>query len=120
MSLLAELTGLLSGIAPIETGVFSDAAPDEYIVITPLADTFALFGDNKPDFDEQEARISIFSRNNYLSLKNRVIAALLTADFTVTARRYIEREDRTGYFHYTTDVLKIYPASDAVGDQTEG
>jgi len=36
MSILTDLSGLLSGHAPIETGVLSGEAPDEYIVITPL------------------------------------------------------------------------------------
>jgi len=64
MNILSELTGLLGGFAPIETGVFSDEAPSEYIVITPLVDTFELFGDNRPGYETQEARLSIFSKKN--------------------------------------------------------
>lgn len=52
MSILEDLTGVLStkGI-PIETGVFSDEAPDTYIVLIPLADTFDLHADNAPGID---------------------------------------------------------------------
>ena len=43
MSLLSELNTLLSDCGiPIETGIFSDKAPDAYLVITPLSDSFEL------------------------------------------------------------------------------
>jgi len=108
MNILSELTELLTEFAPIETGVFSSVAPSEYIVITPLVDTFELFSDNQPGYETQEARLSIFSQKNYRSLKNHVTSALLIANFTVTDRRYIGREDDTGYFHYAIDVAKNY------------
>lgn len=38
MSLLQELNTLLSPIVPVETGIFSESAPNRYVVITPLAD----------------------------------------------------------------------------------
>lgn len=40
MSILEDLTSLLAtkGV-PVETGIFSDEAPESYIVITPLSDT---------------------------------------------------------------------------------
>ena len=43
MSLLSELNTLLAdcGIS-VETGIFSDKAPDSYLVITPLTETLAL------------------------------------------------------------------------------
>jgi len=109
LNILLELTGLLSELnISVETGVFSDVAPDEYAVITPLIDTFQLFGDNKPEFETQEARLSIYSKGNYLELKSRIVRALLNADFTVTSRLYIGHEDDTGYHHYAIDVAKIY------------
>ena len=108
MSILSELTELLNEFAPIETGVFSDIAPEEYIVITPMSDIYELFGDNRPEYETQEARLSIFSLQNYRALKNRVTSALLAADFTITDRRYIGREDDTGYFHYAVDTAKFY------------
>ena len=49
MSLLEDLnTCLLPLGIPIETGIFSDTPPDEYLVITPLGDSFGLHGDNAP------------------------------------------------------------------------
>jgi hypothetical protein len=109
VNILSELTALLSGLGVnVETGIFSDTAADEYVVITPLTDSFNLFGDNRPEFETQEVRLSLYSKSNYLELKNRFIKALLNADFTITERLYIEHEDDTGYHHYAIDTVKLY------------
>ena len=43
MSLLSELNTIAESCGvPVETGVFSDAAPDTYLVLTPLSDSFDL------------------------------------------------------------------------------
>jgi len=110
VSILEELSPLLEGLGiAVETGIFSDIAPDEYVVVTPMADTFELFADNLPEYDQQQARISVYSKGNYLALKSKIISALLSADFTITARQYIGHEDDTKYHHYGIDVAKIYP-----------
>jgi len=108
VNILSELNALLTEYAPVETGVFSGEAPGEYFVVTPLTDSFELFGDNRPEYETQEARISLFSKGSYLTLKYGVISALLADEFTITERRYIGREDDTGYFHYAIDVAKLY------------
>ena len=108
MSILAELNTLLSPILPVETGVFSDKPPDEYIVLTPMTDEFSLFGDNTPLIDLSEVRISLFSKGNYLQRKQQITLALLDADFIITDRRYIGYESDTGYHHYAIDVAKSY------------
>lgn len=108
MSILAELNTLLSPILPVETGVFSKETPEGYIVLTPLADSYALHGDNAPLVDVSEARISLFHKGNYIQIKNRIVNALLRADFSITGRRYIEHEDDTGFHHYAIDVAKHY------------
>ena len=108
MSILQELNSLLSPILPVETGIFSGIASDEYIVLTPLTDSFALFGDNAPLGDISEVRISLFSKGNYLKRKNQITAALLGAAFTITDRRYIGHEDDTKYHNYAIDVAKHY------------
>ena len=109
MNILEDLTTLISaqGVS-VETGIFSDIAPDEYVVVTPMADTFELFADNLPEYDQQEARLSVYSKGNYLALKSKIIGALLSADFTITARQYIGHEDDTKYHHYGIDVAKLY------------
>ncbi|HPO77032.1 MAG TPA: hypothetical protein PLI23_07665 [Thermoclostridium caenicola] len=109
MSILSELNTLFEAAnIPVETGVFSGVPPDEYLVLTPLTDTFAVYGDNKPLADVSEVRISLFSKNNYLQRKNQLVRMLLQADFVITDRRYIGHEDDTGYHHYAIDVAKYY------------
>lgn len=109
MSILSELNALFETInIPVETGAFSGVPPDEYLVLTPLSDTFAVFGDNKPLADINEVRISLFSKNNYLQRKNQLARMLLQADFVITDRRYVGHEDDTGYHHYAIDVAKYY------------
>ena len=113
MSILSELNTLLSGLRiPVETGVFSGKAPDEYVVITPLADTFELHADNQPQHETQEARLSLFSKGNYRRRKNEIERALLTADFTITSRLYIGHENDSKYFHYNIDAAKNYELED--------
>ena len=59
MSVLADIQTALSVLGiPIETGVFTDAAPAKYIVVVPIADTFDLHADNVPGIDVQEARLT--------------------------------------------------------------
>ena len=108
MSLLSELTALLSPLVPIETGVFSSLPPERYLVITPMADAFALYADNLPNHEVQEARLSLFDKGSYTALKNQIVRALIAADFTITDRRYVGHEDDTGFHHYALDVAKHY------------
>ena len=112
MSLLSELNTIISPLVPLETGVFSDPAPDKYAVITPMVDTFELYTDDKPRHEIQEARISLFDKGSYTALKNQIVHILLDADFIITDRRYIGHEDDTGYFHYAIDVAKNYELED--------
>lgn len=109
MSILSDIQTVLSGLSvSIETGVFSDEAPSEYIVIVPMTDTFELHADNLPGVDIQEARISLYSKGSYTKTKNAIVRALLSNDFTITARNYIGYETDTGYHHYNVDVAKNY------------
>ena len=109
MTLLEDLNRCLAPLGvPIETGVFSEAPPEEYLVITPLADSFGLHGDNTPLYDVQEARLSLFVKGSYTKRKNAILRALLGANFSITDRRYIGHEDDTGFHHYAIDVAKSY------------
>ena len=109
MSVLSDIQTALSGLdLPIETGVFSDAAPAKYIVVVPIVDTFDLHADNAPGIDVQEARLSLYAQGSYTKEKNAVVKALLAFDFTITDRRYIGYETETGYHHYAVDVAKHY------------
>ena len=108
MSILKQLNTLFEVILPIETGIFSGSAPNEYIVMTPMTDSFELFADNKPKMEVQEIRLSLYSKGNYLSTKNNIVRTLLEADFTITDRRYVGYEENTKYHHYVIDVMKAY------------
>ncbi|MGJ9616257.1 hypothetical protein ACRQGJ_00175 [Actinotignum sp. GS-2025b] len=79
-------------------------APDTYLVFTPLTDSFEIFADNTPGIEIEEARISLFTKTNYLALRDLITKALISARLVITARRYIAYEDDTGYHHYSIDV----------------
>jgi hypothetical protein len=107
--MLAELNAVVESLGlPIETGVFSGVPPDEYVVITPLADVFEVHADNQPQSETQEARLSLFCKGSYTKRKNAIVRALLNANFTITSRLYIGHEDDTNYHHYVIDVSKIF------------
>ncbi len=109
MSILEDLNAVCAALEiPVETGIFSDEAPDTYIVITPLSDTFDLHADNAPGVDIQEARLSLYTKGSYTALKNRLVRLLLREDFTVTGRTYNGYETDTGYHHYTVDAARHY------------
>lgn len=98
-----EITGI-----QIETGIFTEKAPDEYLVIIPMGDIFNFYADDQPNSELQEARLSLFSKNNYMARKNELVKTLLNADFIITERRYIGYEEDTGFHHFAIDVEKVY------------
>lgn len=109
MNILAETRTVLAPLdIPIETGVFKNKAPDTYIVLVPLSDTFPLSADNIPQVDVQELRITLYAKNNYLQAKNKIVKSLLSNDFTITDRRYGGYDTDTGYYQYTIDIAKHY------------
>ena len=109
MSLLEDLQTTLAELdIPVETGIFSDKVPEQYLVIIPLSDTFDLHADNAPGIDVQEARLSLFTTGSYTAAKKKLIRLLLRDDFTITGRLYNGYETETGYHHYTVDVAKYY------------
>ncbi len=106
MSMLKELNTIIESAGlPVETGGFSGTAPDEYVVITPISEHFALFADDTPGMNIEEARLSLFSKKNYTQKKDLLVRMLLTAGFVVTDRRYIGYEADTEYHHYSIDVV---------------
>ena len=109
MSLLSELSAIAKKLKiPAQTAVYSGNAPDEYLVFTPLYDSFELHADNAPTAAVQEVRISLFTKSSYTRTVSRIVKALLSSDITVTARKYVGHEDETGYHHYAVDTAKNY------------
>jgi hypothetical protein len=99
---------LVAPVIPVETGVFSSVAPDEYAVLIPVTDSFTLFADGRPLAEVSEVRISLFCKGNLTARARQITALLLEADFTVTGRWYQGREEDTGYHHLSIDVAKEY------------
>lgn len=107
------MSGLLENISHIAkklglayaVSCYTDSpAPDTYLVFTPLTDSFEIFADNTPGIEVEEVRIALFTKTNYLGLRNQLTRALIDAGLTVTARRYIGYEADTGFHHYSIDV----------------
>ena len=107
--ILDELVTLADGLRiPVMTASFAGKAPDQYVVLTPMEDVFEIFADNTPQMDVCSVRVSLVSKTNYLYTKDLLVDALLSAGFTVSLRRYIGRDDDSGYHHYVVDVEKEY------------
>lgn len=104
--LLEQLSGIAERLElPYAVGLYAETpAPDTYLVFTPLADSFEVFADNIPGIEVEEVRIALFTKTNYLGLRNQLTRALIDAGLTVTARRYIGYEADTGFHHYSIDV----------------
>lgn len=79
-------------------------APDTYLVFTPLTDSFEIFADNTPGIEIEEVRIALFTKTNYLALRDQITKALISARLVITGRRYIGYEADTGFHHYSIDV----------------
>ena len=92
------------GLAYAVSCYTASPAPDTYLVFTPLTDSFEIFADNTPGIEVEEVRIALFTKTNYLGLRNQLTRALIDAGLTVTARRYIGYEADTGFHHYSIDV----------------
>lgn len=109
MNALTEVGSILTALeVPWQTGFYADPAPDEYVVFVPLGDTFDIPADNRPSYDVQSIRISIFSKGNYNPLKANLVRLLLDADFLFTDRRYLGYDSDTGYHQYVLDAAKHY------------
>ena len=109
MNILSQLMITFEPVGlPVETGYFSGTPPDEYIVLIPIVDRLELYADNLPQAQTEEIRLSVFTKNNYLNLRNQFTRLLLGAGFSITDRRYIGFEEDTKYHHYAIDVMKEY------------
>jgi hypothetical protein len=108
MTMLAELIRIADVMGlPVQTGVFERKQPNQYLVIVPMVDSFALYADDYPQYNESEVRLSLYTKGNYTTLADTLVHRLLENDFTITNRSYIEYD--SGYYHYEIDVTKTYP-----------
>lgn len=92
MNILEDTNEVLKALGiPIETGVFKSEAPDTYIVLVPLTDTFPLNADDMPQTDLQELRIQRAIR--FLS-RRRLLKALSSVEINLTERKIILGKQR--------------------------
>ena len=100
LSMIADKLGL-----PFEVGLYTTTpVPQTYLVATPLTDIFDVFADNQPSIEVEEVRLALFTKSNYLDLRNLITRALLDAELTITGRSYVGFEADTGFHHYAIDV----------------
>lgn len=104
--LLTQLTHIAQRLGiPSAVGVFPQSpAPDTFVVFTPISELFEFHADNTPQVDTSEVRLSLYTTHNYLKLAERLTQAVLDADLTVSARRYVGFEADTGYHHWALDI----------------
>lgn len=108
MTTLQELKEIIEGLEiPVETAMHSDSLAQKYVVLTPIEATM-IYYDDRPDMVVHSTTISLFSKENYIKTINRIISALINADYTITDSRFVEREKDSGYFHYSIDVEKTF------------
>ncbi|MCL2532411.1 MAG: hypothetical protein FWE40_09740 [Oscillospiraceae bacterium] len=106
-NLVADLTALLATLDVASfIGAFPKTPPDLYAVLTPMDDSFAVQGDGMPLDEEQQVRISLFSRGNYRVTKAAIERAVLSAGMTILGRRYVGFE--TEHHHVAIDVANLY------------
>lgn len=109
MTILEELKSIIADLGyKVETGVFSEKAPSDYFVLTPLDDSFPISADNIPLTDLCSVRITFYTQKNYLKIIKKLIRELFKNDFTITSRRFGGFDTGTNYYQYTIDVEKNY------------
>jgi hypothetical protein len=120
MNILSELTDLFELLKiPSMTAEFSEAPqPDTFALFTSISDDLDLFSDNMPEVEVCSVRITIYTKDNYIRIVRKITNALLNKDFTVSNRRYVNRETDTGYHHYAIDCEKFY-AFDSKGEKKQ-
>lgn len=79
-------------------------AASEYIVLIPISDSFPVYANNRPIAEINEMELAVYIKGNYLDLIDKILKQLITAEFTITDRRYVEYEAATKFHHYAIDV----------------
>lgn len=96
---------------PVMTGSYippqGEAAPTAYAVLTPLDDELTAYGDDLPHAEIQSVRVTIYAKQNYLTIRESLRDAILAAGETISDMRFIEQEPDTGYYHYAIDVESV-------------
>ncbi|WP_099333239.1 hypothetical protein [Actinomyces minihominis] len=104
-SLLETLTRICGHLGlPVSVGNHAGTpAPDTYVVLVPLAETFEVFADELPGAELIEVRASLFTKAHYQHVAQALTRELLAEGVTITGRRYVGYEDDTKYHHWAVD-----------------
>ena len=78
--------------------------PETFLVIIPIYDNLYLHADDTPTMQGEEIELALYTKGNYLALRDRITKLLLKVGVTILERRYVEYESDTGYHHYTFDL----------------
>ena len=100
-------------LSPIVNGNIYTVAAEQttkppYIVLTPVDDDYNAHADDEPQGWTEEVLISIYTVTNYKTIAEAVCTACINAGFAITERKFIEREDKTKYYHYAITVEHDY------------
>ena len=77
MNALSEIGEILTAAKIAwQTGAYTDSAPDSYVALVPLSDTFDIIADNRPQFDVQAEQKKILHRKNKTA-KMRLFQSLI-------------------------------------------
>lgn len=102
-------TALTNLKIPAQIGDYQTTAelPDVYVVIIPLYNEFTS-ADDVPDFDIQQASIEIYSKGMWRTSVKQICDECIAMGLVVHERRYIGRNEETGYFQYSVTFEQAY------------
>lgn len=99
------IKALASLSLPITVGENPEEPSDTYLVLIPLYDAFPISADDHPTEETEEVEIALYTKSNYLKLRDQITKLLIAADLTIIERRYITYESDTGFHHYSITVM---------------
>ena len=110
-SLLETLTRICVDLGlPVSVGNHAASpAPETYVVLTPLAETFEVFADELPGAEVIQVRASLFTKTDHQHVSRALTNELLAEGVTITGRRYVGFEDDTKYHHGAVDAAVPQP-----------
>ena len=106
------VTALTSLQIAVQVGDFKGSSlPDTFVVIIPLFNSFES-ADDLPDFDVQQAATEIYTKGDWRSTVNSICGECISRGLLVHERRYIGRNEETGYFQYSITFERSYDLED--------
>ena len=117
MNIIGELQELLAPIGLYVAECVYEGTPQldgtkiierRFLLLTPLHEGYPDIADDAPLTESAQADINIYSPDNYLSIKEKVIRLLNDSEFSVVDRQYINYEENTHHYVITVEKKVIY------------